>query len=250
MKILVTITFFIMIASNLLGGILPINGVSTSRVSELYPNLFTPSGVTFSIWGVIYLLLGLYTIYQLRNTNSSNKNFLDEVGICFSISSVANAAWIISWHYNLISVSMILMLVILACLILIAQILNKKNLSKKERLFIKLPFGVYFGWITVAAIANAIVLIVSIGFENVAMGVWFTVAVLFAGAVIGIGVMFKYSNIAYGVVLIWAYSGILLRHVSASGFQGRYTEVIVATIMCIGLFVFDEIYIFNKIKTL
>jgi len=33
-------------------------------VSDSYPNLFAPAGLTFAIWGVIYLALAGYVLYQ------------------------------------------------------------------------------------------------------------------------------------------------------------------------------------------
>ena len=62
-KIAVVVTYLIMIAVNAMANILPINGIDTGAVSDSYPNLFAPAGLTFSIWGVIYLVVGgLYTL--------------------------------------------------------------------------------------------------------------------------------------------------------------------------------------------
>lgn len=63
-KILVLVTFLVMVAINALANILPINGQTTGGVSDSYKNLFAPAGITFAIWGLIYLALAAYTIYQ------------------------------------------------------------------------------------------------------------------------------------------------------------------------------------------
>jgi benzodiazapine receptor len=51
---------------NALVNILPLNGVTTAQVSDSYPNLFTPPGYVFSIWGVIYALAVVFMFYQAR----------------------------------------------------------------------------------------------------------------------------------------------------------------------------------------
>ena len=81
----------------------------------------------------------------------------------FSVSSLVNVAWIFSWHYDLILVSTLLLATMLVLLILITRTIMGAELSTLDRLFVRLPFSVYFGWITVATIANVTVRLVSIG---------------------------------------------------------------------------------------
>lgn len=148
----------------------PPNGQGTSQVSDSYKNLFAPAGLTFAIWGLIYVLLAGYTAYQLGFFNLNKRGYkadlFEKVGLYFSISSIANATWIFSWHYHLIALSMLLMITILVCLILIVRQINEEKFSLREKIFIRLPFSVYFGWITVTTIANATTLFVSLGWEG------------------------------------------------------------------------------------
>lgn len=254
-KLLVILTFLAMIIVNALANILPINGQETGQVSDSYPNLFAPAGLAFAIWGLIYLLLTGYVFYQAGlfqdNSKSIDVKMLNKIGLLFSISSIANAAWIYSWHYYLIPLSMLLMIVILICLILITRINNKEELSVRERIFIRLPFSVYFGWITVATIANSTTLLVSTGWNGfgISDSIWAAI-IISVGMVIGIATVLKNNDIAYGLVLIWAYAGILIKHISASGFSGQYTLVIATVIICIVLFVITECYVlFTNKKT-
>jgi hypothetical protein len=247
-RIVVLITFLAMIAVNALANILPINGVTTGQLSDSYPNLFTPAGLTFAIWGLIYLLLGGYTLYQLEvfqgNSKAVKTDLLNKIGILFSISSIANAAWIFSWHYEIIPLSMLLMVVILICLIFINQTLKNKQLSEIEYLFVRLPFSVYFGWITVATIANATVLLVSLGWKGFGLteATW-AVIIIFVGFIIGVSTMLKNRDIAYGLVIVWAYAGILLKHISPEGFGGQYSAVIASAVICIFLLLLSAVYI-------
>jgi hypothetical protein len=252
-KIIVVVTFLIMIVVNALANILPINGQTTGEVSNSYPNLFAPAGITFAIWGVIYLLLAAFTLYLLGFfqdfSDTVKANLLNKVGIVFSISSVANAAWIFSWHYHKIPLSMVLMLVILDCLIFINYLIKNEKLTEKEKLFINLPFSVYFGWITVAIIANATTLLVSIGWDGFGISepTW-AVIIIIVGMLIGSLTIIKNKDIAYGLVMLWAYAGIYIKHVSESGFAGQYPAVIYTVIACMICFVIAEVYVWVKLR--
>ena len=94
---LVAVTYLSMVTANVLANTLPINGVRTGEVSQAYPNLFAPAGYAFSIWSVIYLLLGLHVLYQFGlfrggPPSSDREALLDRVGLYFSISSRTLAA--------------------------------------------------------------------------------------------------------------------------------------------------------------
>lgn len=248
-KIIVAFTFLLMVVINVLANALPINGQTTGQVSNAYPNLFAPAGLTFAIWGLIYLLLAAYTIYQLGyfNGSKSDRKLLDKVGIYFSISSLANGAWIYSWHYRLIPVSLGLMAIILCCLIYIVQLLSCELFDRRETFFVKTPFSIYLGWITVASIANVTVLLVSIGWSRFGLSetLW-TVIILFAGCAIGISAMLKNRDSAYGAVLLWAYFGILYRHISQNGFAAQYTLIVSVVVLCLALFLIAEMYIIKN----
>lgn len=235
-KVLTTVSFLIMVLVNALADTIPINGQGTGQVSEYYKNLFAPAGLTFAIWGLIYLLLAGYTLYQLGLFNVNTRGFkgelLEKIGLYFSVSSIANATWIFSWHYHLIGLSMLLMLIILVCLIFIVREMNEVEFSLREKIFIRLPFSVYFGWITVATIANATTLLVSLGWDGFGISepTW-AVIMIAVGLVIGITTMLRNRDIAYGLVIIWAYVGIFIKHTSASGFAGQYPVVITTVIV-------------------
>lgn len=247
MRIITAVTFVVMVIMNALANILPLNGITTGAVSDSYPNLFAPAGLTFSIWGVIYLLLALYTFYQFEVIPSWRKpertTLMNRIGIFFSISSVANTLWIFAWHYQLIQFSMLLMIIILICLILINMMTRKKQFSLPEKFFIRLPFSIYFGWITVATIANATTVLVSLESEGYGLSeVLWTMIILFVGMVIGCAAMYVNKDMAYGLVLIWAYFGILIKHISDNGFAGKYLAVITMILICIVLFIAVELY--------
>ncbi len=245
--IITAVTFGIMIVLNILANLLPINGNTSADVSDEYSNLFAPAGYTFSIWGLIYILLAMYTAYQLgffrKNRIEVREHLLNSIGVIFSISSIANAAWILTWHYELIPISTILISIILICLILINLKIDKLKLTLKEKIFIHLPFSVYFGWITVATIANITVLLVSIGWDGfgISADIW-TMIILIVGLLITALVILKQRNIVYGLVIIWSYVGIYVKHISKDGWNSQYPLVITTVTVCLVFLVLTILY--------
>jgi hypothetical protein len=130
--------FLATVVVNALAVLLPINNKST--------------GLTFSIWGVIYLLLAVYCIYELLSRvrcDSEYGAFIDRVGPLFIFTSIINIGWIFAWHYELVPLSVVIMLLFL--LILIAIYLKLRigmsEASPQEKYLVHMPFSIYFGWI-------------------------------------------------------------------------------------------------------
>lgn len=238
-KIIASLLYIAMVVVNFMANSLPINDRSTGEISDAYPNLFAPAGLTFSIWGLIYLLLAGFVVYLFLNKDKKTEELFKKINPFFIITSIANISWIFAWHYDYIGLSVLIMAVLLFSLIKIADILRKEQFTSVEKILIWAPFSVYFGWITVATIANITVFLVSINWDGfgIADHIW-TVIILLIGALIGILRTLKDKNIAYGMVLIWAYLGILLKHTSAEGFDGQYQSIIATVIICLLLFVF------------
>jgi len=242
-----------MVAVNIMANALPINNLSTGEISDLYPNLFTPAGLTFSIWGLIYLLLALYILYQFgifqKDKEKSKESLFQELGGYFILTSIANMAWIYAWHYTLVGFSLLVMIFLLILLIKIANLLNRWDFSLRERIFICLPFTIYFGWITVATIANVTAFLVSLNWDGFGVPdrIW-TVLIILIGAIIGILRMIKDKRIAYGLVFIWAYIGILIKHMSSAGFDGEYLCIVIAAIFSIIAFIISGLFLLKEKK--
>jgi hypothetical protein len=339
LKIAVAVSFLVMLAANALANILPFNGLTTGEISDRFPNLFAPAGITFSIWGLIYLTLAVYTIYQFiwpkdplqrvfgqagspadtppaapvsgpdlnratlgaddgtpgrsnagqgqvqamastAGTPSSSApqpsagsakpeafqkmadlaqaleiakrqtQWADWIRVWFILSSVANTAWIFAWHYQGFGLSVILIVTILISLIAINlathrqtnRLMPQTPMTLSEKIFVRLPFSLYFGWITVATIANITTYLVSVNWDRFGLSEPFwTIAILLAGVLIGGVTVLVNRDYVYGLVLIWAYAGILIKHTSATGFAWKYMLIIIALAICIALLVASEI---------
>ena len=247
-EIITAATFLLMVITNVLANFLPINGITTGQVLDFYPNLFAPVAATFAIWGLIYMLLAGYVFYQLglfqSKTNITDAAFPDNISLSFIISSFANSLWLVAWHNLQIALSMFFIIVIFLCLGYIFHTISKYRLSFDKRIFFKIPFSVYFAWITVAMIANFAVFAVSRQWHNLFFveSTWTIMLILF-GLVLGICVAYRYKDAVYGMVLIWAYSGILIKHMSVNAFNHQYPMIIVTVIGSLVLLILLVFYI-------
>jgi len=204
MKYLNLILFAGMIVMNYLANALPLNGKTTGQLSASWPNLFVPAGVTFSIWGVIYILLLIFCVIQFT---TSYQVAIGRIGWLFGLTCLFNGLWIVAWHYERLPLSLILMAGLLICLIWINIFI--KDLPDG---FIKAGFGVYLGWICIATIANVTALLVSQGWQGLAISeqTWAMIMIV-VGAVIVSLTIWRMSNPYIGLAVVWAFAGIMIR---------------------------------------
>lgn len=241
--------FIGMITVNFLANYIPINGYNTGEVSEMFPNLFTPAGITFSIWGVIYLFLLGFTIYQTKGfINKINRppTIVNKIGWLFFITSLANMAWIFAWHYLKPSLSLIIMIILLISLIMIYLRLNigKNDFRGTKKYLVNIPFSLYLGWITIATIANVTAWLVSINWTGFGLSdITWTIIVIIVGIILTSLNLFSRGDIVYSLVVIWAYLGIILKR---NQVEPIYMSIIITAVIGILIIIFDIIYI--KIK--
>jgi benzodiazapine receptor len=206
---------------NSLVNILPLNGVTTAQVSDSYPNLFTPPGYVFSIWGVIYALAVVFMLYQARPSERS-KAYLTQIGFLYTISAIANVSWLFVFQYSyrvpqLLVVSLVPMAVLLLSLFSMYQRLGigRREVPRNEKLAVHLSISVYLGWISLAIIAN-IASVLNVLFPGIPIDVqalW-TVVVLVLAATITVLMVWARGDFAFGLVVIWASVGIALYRVA------------------------------------
>ena len=212
-QILNILAFILVVAVNGLANSLPINNQTTAAISDMYPVLFTPAGYVFSIWGLIYLGLLGFVIYQALPAQRDNPR-LERVGYWFVWSCLFNSIWIFLWHYELMPLSVLVMAGLLVSLIVVYLRLEigQTSVPTGEALFVRLPFSIYLGWISVASIANVSVLLYDLGWngfgttEQAA-----TVVMLAIGSLLGFIMVARHREVAYPLVLAWAFAGIVVR---------------------------------------
>lgn len=237
LRILNVIAFAAMVYVNYLSNALPINGRNPGEISDSFPNLFVPAGITFSIWGVIYLFLLGFVLYQLKdlfNSEPDQSRWFDQIGVFFILTCAANIAWIFAWHYDEVLISVVIMATFLALLVTIYQRLGigRTPVSSGVKWLVHTPFSIYMGWITVAMIANVTAYLVSIGWDGFGIAeVFWTIGMIMIAAYIGQRVISSRNDIAFGLVLIWAFAGIILKQ------NGMEQNVVIAAGIGIALIV-------------
>ena len=198
------------VVNSLAGGTTLIGGQVTAAVSDANPTLITPAGYVFSIWGVIYMLLGVFVVYQAL-PSQQGKEYQSKIGWLFVLSSLINIGWLFLWQFEYLSLSVVLMFLLLATLISIYARLRigKSAVSLRERLAVQLPFSVYLGWITIASIANVAATLVSIGWDGFGISpeIW-AILVVAVALIITMLMLFTRKDVAYSLVIIWALVGI------------------------------------------
>jgi benzodiazapine receptor len=199
---------------NGLANALPLNGQTTGEISDRFDVLFTPAGYVFSIWGIIYLGLIAYAFYQVLPGRRDNPR-LRSIDALVVVASLANIAWLFTWHYERFVLGLVAMLALLFSLVGVYLRLDigRSRAPSAEKALVDLPFSVYLGWITVATIANVTTVLDYIGWGGWGIGpeVW-TILVLLAGLAVATVVSLTRGDIAFSAVLVWAYIGIAVKH--------------------------------------
>ncbi|MEK9750103.1 MAG: hypothetical protein VW236_00945 [Flavobacteriaceae bacterium] len=233
-KLITALVFVAVIAVNAAANALPINGFTTGELSDRNFNLFTPAGFTFSIWGVIYLALLGYILLIFRSNQFSSS----ELSFLWVVNGVANMGWIFAWHYLKIASSMFIMLILLLSLIWITDYLHKIKEPDRITLYVRAAFDVYFGWITVATIANATALLVAMDFGRwgLSEAEW-TSTMVGVAATVALLVLLMRRSIWYLLPILWAFYGIYAKHQAEWGFRSAYPEVLNTLQFAFGLLI-------------
>lgn len=216
LRLLNTAGLALVLLLNYLANALPLNGNTTGELSAMYPNLFVPAGFTFGIWGIIYLFLLAFVVYQWAARTAAGP--VTAIGPWFFVSCLANASWILAWHHLQVGLSLLIMLVILGSLIQIYQRLEigrRPPFGPAERWLARAPFSIYLGWITVATIANTTTLLVDRGYDGAPLGeaAW-TAMVIAVATVIGLLILYRRKDWLYTLVLLWAFYGIYAKRMA------------------------------------
>jgi hypothetical protein len=234
LKISNLVAFILVIVMNYLANALPINGKTTGELSAEYPNLFVPAGITFSIWGIIYLLLAAFIVMQFMD---ANKELVSAIGWAFVLSSIFNALWIVAWHYQKLSLSLLIMLGLLVSLIYINY-----QLRGFPSGLIKATFGIYLGWICIATIANVTALLVNYnwGGWGIPEEAW-AIIMIGAGSLISAVALLRLNNPFLALAVIWAFIGIVIKR------QNDFTSIVIAAVAGALLMLVVMIYGFRQL---
>lgn len=227
LQVLNWIFFVLMVFVNYLANALPFNGKTTGELSDQYPNLFVPAPITFAIWGVIYILLLLFCIKQgkfffTKNPNLETEDLVSKMGARFIVSCVLNILWILSWHYEHLFFSVLVMVSLLLTLLDINRRMNTlpTYIEPRSPIIVKASFGIYLGWICIALIANVTAVLVYFGWERFGQSEDFwTCWMVIIGAIIVSYALIKLKNAFLGLAVLWAFIGILIARINATEYH-------------------------------
>lgn len=211
------ISFLVTLAVNFLATNLPLNNLTTKEISDSFNIFFVPAGYVFSIWGLIYMGLIGFIVFQSMPKNRENTQ-VAKIGPWFAVSNLANALWLISFHYKQFSLALVFMVVLLISLITIFLRLDigKAKSSRPENWLVNIPFSLYLGWITVAAIANATQVLYFIKWDGFGLAPEIWLVIMLAAAVVISALMsLTRRNIPFALVLVWAFTGIAAKFPNA-----------------------------------
>jgi hypothetical protein len=210
------------IVINGLANALPLNNQTTGEISDRFDVFFTPAGYVFSIWGLIYLGLIAFAIFQALPAQRANPR-LARIGPWFLAASIANIAWIFLWHYEYFWWTAPVMVALFGSLLAIYLRLDigRAAVPSRERWTVDHPFSLYLGWVTVATIANITALLYLAGWNGwgVSPQTW-TVVMISAAAVIACLLTLTRRDVVFPLVVIWALAGIAIKNATAPVVQG------------------------------
>lgn len=206
------------LAVNGLANALPLNGLNTGEISDRFSVYFVPAGYVFAIWGLIYIGILAYSVFQILPSQRANET-LDRIAGPYILSSVFNIAWLFSWHYELFPLTIFLMIGLLLSLITIYLRLEigQKTASAGMRWCVHLTFSIYLGWVSVATIANATQLLDYLGWQGggVPAQIW-AIIMLGVAVLVGAGMAFMRKDAGFLLVLVWAFAGIAIKQSGTS----------------------------------
>jgi translocator protein len=202
---------------NFLANYLPLGGRLTGQVSAAYPTLFTPDGLTFSIWGLIYSLL---IVYIIRKWWKILTKISVPDGQWFIASCFLNVAWLFAWHYELLAISLIFMLGLLSSLWLWLRSLRRFEMAGGDVYWYRMVARVYFAWISVATIANIAIWLVSLG--GLSFPSFWTLAALLLVTLSAFYRLFKLGDFSFVLIISWAFAGIYRGRTVESGVEADF----------------------------
>lgn len=233
------------IGVNALAVTLPLNGRTTRELSDAYPNLFVPAGLTFSIWSVIYLGLIALAVHLAADLVPGRRDrtvLVRAAGVPLLVSDLLNIGWIVAWHHERMLLSVGLMLGLLGTLIALYLRVSAVVVGPADRWLARVPVSVYLGWISVATIANVTAWLVSLGWDGLGLSeAGWAIGMMTAAAALAAGMSWRRGDAAYGLVVIWALAGIALKRlvsepvVASVGWAAVVLAVGVGAFLAVGL---------------
>jgi tryptophan-rich sensory protein len=229
---------------NYLSQSLRLNGNTNDELANRYDILYFPANYAFSIWGLIFVLLGAWAVYQALPSQRDNPHHA-RIGWLFVLSCLVNVGWLIAFQYEQFILSQIVMVLLLGVLIVIYARLNvgREPVSARDRALIHVPFSVYLGWISAATITNTAYVLYDQGYREQFLGLgaetW-AVLLIAASAGLALFTILARRDMVYALVIAWAVSAIGVRY---QGVSPIAVSTLIATVVILLAIIFS---LFNR----
>lgn len=217
LSIINLLSVILVIAVNYISQAVRINDTTIGELSQRYVNLFTPASYAFAIWGLIFLSLLAYAIFQIKVVFFDKKElaYIEQTGYWFAFANVLNGLWVISFAYEYMGLTVIIMAGILISLlkIIINTNMERWDAPKEIIVFSWWAICLYSGWITVAAIANIALYLTKLGWAGGFLSeVQWTGVLIVVATLINLAVIYKRNMREFAAVGVWALFAIYIRH--------------------------------------
>ena len=203
--------FALVIGLNGLAGSGGLSGESIGDIANRYRSDFLPASYVFGIWGLIYLGLLAFTVYQALPAQRANP-LLRSVGWLWVVNGLLNIGWIVAFSFSRFGLAMIAMVLLLGTLVAIHRRVGiEDRRSWPDRLFVAIPFGLYLAWISVAIVANTFQYVSYRGIELSLGGPVWSALMMVATTALAAFMAWRRGVWVYPLVVAWAVAGIAVR---------------------------------------
>ena len=228
------------IALNYYANTRPFAGQTMGMVSARYPTLLTPAGYAFSIWGLIFLALTSYAVWQLL-PGQQRISLPDALAKPLTLASIATGAWVVLFANELILPSVGVMLLILGCLIVAYGRTRRRIFAGAAPALAGVPLSLYLGWISVASVINVTIGLRQLGWQPAeGASVTLTLGLIFVVVALGLIMSRVFRDLVFPLVVAWALVAVWvvrLREVPELG----WAALIGATVVAIAGFVLSRL---------
>lgn len=207
------------LAVNTLSNIRPPGGINVGEIANtiLRGVLIVPANYAFAIWGLIYLGLIAYGVYQFQ-LPQRNTPVIRSANLWLILACLAQVAWIYLFTLRQFWWSVLAMLVILLSLIAayVRLGVGQNPVHRSRRWMAHIPFSIYLAWISVATVVNIASALYASGWNGWGLSsTGWTMLMLVISTAIAATVTLRRHDIAFPLVFVWAEVAIALRHLDA-----------------------------------
>jgi hypothetical protein len=197
------------------GIVLPQFAVGEHFEQESDPGVaFLPAGFAFAIWGAIYAGFLAFAVHQVLPSQRDNPRYA-ALRPWMMVTAGLNTLWLLVAISSLAWLWATIPIIVLMLAVALRQHRALRVTRPPERgaeAFLRVPFSLYLGWLTVAVIANISTVLPAYGVDRLALGaVAWALLLIVAGSLIGLAVRFGLDDRVYAGVFVWAFVAIALR---------------------------------------